>query len=238
MLFHALPALYLFFGGALPIACQTKECAVIQANREIGVSFRPSYIAYDEYSDDAVLDSEHGWISGVGAKATAVVNTRKMTNLLFGVTYDFNTGDSNHWSQSLTGGSPLNYPAPFRGNDLSFFVGKGFLPTRKLLWEVEAESEYREWLRQLPKALLAIREDYTFWAPGVAIGVSYCPLSSLVVKGKAGAEYTVSPANSTVGNPTGTVPVPNYTFALGDRLLWQAEGGVDWAITRGITRLC
>jgi hypothetical protein len=115
-----------------------------------------------------------------------------------------------------------------------FWAGKGFLPTPKLLLTAEAESEYREWLRQLPKAELAIREDYTFWAPGAALGASYNPVSSLVIKGKAGFEYTVSPANATVGNPNGQVPAPNVTLALGNHPLWQAEGGADWAITRAI----
>jgi hypothetical protein len=96
-------------GAALPAACQNRESAVVQANEEIGVSFRPSYIAYDEYSHGAVQDSEHGWIPDVGAKATGVVNALKVTNLLLGVTYDFNNGASNHWSLSLNGGSPLSY---------------------------------------------------------------------------------------------------------------------------------
>jgi hypothetical protein len=224
----------LVVGAALSAACQNRESAVVQANEEIGVSFRPSYIAYDEYSDAVVQDSEHGWIPGVGVKATAVVNAPKISNILLGMTYDFNIGASNHWSLSQSGGSPLSYSAPFRSNDLLFWVGKGFLPTRKLLLTAEAESEYREWIRQLPKAAYAIREDYTFWAPGAALGASYNPRSFLVIKGKVGFEYTVSPANATVGNPNAEVPVPNVTLALRSHPLWQFEGGGDWAITRAI----
>jgi hypothetical protein len=225
-------SLLFLVGMVSPVACQTKDYAVIQANKEIGVSFRPSYIAYDEYSNGTVQDSEHGWIPGVGAKATAVVNALKVTNLLLGLTYDFNNGASNHWSQSLNGGSPLSYSAPFRSNDVLFWVGKGFLPIRKLLLMAEAESEYREWFRQLPEAGLAIRENYTFWAPGAAVGCTYNPMSYLVIKGKAGFGYTVSPVNATVGNPNGQVP--NITLALGDRPLWQTEGGADWGITRAV----
>jgi hypothetical protein len=213
-------SLLLLAGLVSPVACQTNDNAVIQANQEIGVSFRPSYIAYDEYSDGTVQDSEHGWIPGVGAKATAVVDALKVTNLLFGVTYDFNSGASSHRSQSLNGGSPLSYSAPFRSNDVLFRVGKGFQPIRSLLLTAEAESEFREWLRQLPEAEFAIRENYTFWALGVAFGASYNPVSSLVIKGKAGLEYTVSPVNATVGNPNGQVP--NVTLGLGHRPLRKA----------------
>jgi hypothetical protein len=228
-------------GLAIPVECQTNDYAVVQANRELGLSFRPSYIAYDEYQDCGVQDSEHGWIPGVGLKATAVVNAGKVSNIVLGATYDFNNGASNHWSLPLDldansgcGGTPLQYKAPFQSNDLSFWVGKGFLPTRKLLLEAEAVGEYRQWLRQLPMAALAIREEYTFWAPGVALGGSYNPVSSLVIKGKAGFEYLVSPTNATIGNPYGQVPIPDFTFALRPHPLWRFEGGGDWAITRAM----
>lgn len=220
----------LLIGPALPVAGQTKEYAVIQACREIGVSFEPSSIAYREYENGEEQDSEHGWIPGVGAKASLVQDRFKLTNLLFDVTYDFNDGSSDHRSKSLTGGSPLHYSAPFRSNDVSFWIGKGFLPTPKLFLTVEAQAEYREWLRQLPQALLAIREDYTFWAPGLALGASYNPLHHLVVKAKAGFGYTISPTNATIGNPTNQTP--NLTLALGNRSVWRTTAGADWAITR------
>ena len=40
-------------GSALPTQCQDKDPAAVQANREIGTSFSPSYITYNEYSDGA-----------------------------------------------------------------------------------------------------------------------------------------------------------------------------------------
>jgi len=79
-----------------------------------------------------------------------------------------------------------------------------------------------------------IREDYTSRAPGFSLYASYNLRSSLVINGKTGFEYTLSPANATVGNPNGPVPVPNAILALNSHPLWQFEGGVDWAITRAI----
>lgn len=224
----------LMVGAAFRATCQNREFAVVQANNELGISYRPTYIAYDEYSDGAVLDSEHGWISGAGAKATGVFDALKIKDLMLGATYDVNDGASHHWSQSLNGGNPLSYSAPFRSYDVVFWLGKGFLISRKLLLTTEAEAEYREWLRQLPEAKYAIREKYTFWAPGAGLSASYNPSSSLVIKGKVGFEYTVSPTNATVGNPNGQPQVPNVTFALGSHPLWQAEGGADWPISRAI----
>ena len=229
-----LPAFLI--GVPLPVECQTTDYAVVRANKEIGVSFSPSYIAYDEYSNGAVLDSEHGWIPGVGVKATGVFNVLKMTNVLLGAAYDFNNGTSNHCCLLLNvnSGISLTYAAPFRSNDLLIWLGKGFLPNRKLLLTAEGQSEYRAWLRRLPAATFDTREDYTFWAPGVAIGASYNPVTSLVVKGKAGFEYTVSPANAGGGNPNAEIPVPSSTMVLGSHPLWQLGGGADWAITRAI----
>ena len=86
----------------------------------------------------------------------------------------------------------------------------------------------------VPAATFDTREDYTFWAPGFALGASYNPVSSLVIKGKAGFEYTVSPANAGGGNPNAQVPVPSVTMVLGSHPLWQFAGGGDWAITRAI----
>jgi hypothetical protein len=66
------------------------------------------------------------------------------------------------------------------------------------------------------------------------VGASYNPVSSLVVNGRAGFEYTVSPANAGSGNPNAQVPVPAVTMVLGSHPLWQFAGGSDWAITRTI----
>jgi hypothetical protein len=218
--------------AVFPAVCQTNEPPVISANREIGVSFEPSLIAYREYVGGGVQDSEHGWIPGVGVNASLIRDTLGIKNFLLNVSYDFNTGSSNHRSKSLTGGSPLAYAAPFRSNDISFGIGKGFLPTSRLLVAPQVGFEYREWLRKLPEALLAIRENYTFWAPGAALNVNYNALHVLVLKARVGAEYTVSPTNATIGNPARQVP--NLTLALGNRPVWQAELGADWAITSSV----
>jgi hypothetical protein len=213
---------------ALSAACQDTVPVVIRANREIGVSSSPSYIAYDEYKNGAVLDSERGWVSGVGVKATTIFNALNMPRLLFGAIYDFNNGSSNH----LDEGNPVTSLAGFRSNDVQFWLGKGFLTTPKLFVTVEAGSEYREWLRLLPTGEYDTREDYTFWAPGFRLGASVNPLGSLVINGKAEFGYTVSPVNAGGGNPNALIPVPPVNMILRPHPLWQFAGGGDWAMTR------
>jgi len=215
-----------------PGECQTNGDPVIQANREVGVSFEPSSIAYREYVGGAVQDSEHGWIPGFGVNASLMGDALGVKNVLAEVAYDFNTGSSDHRSKSLTGGNPLNYEAPFRSQDVLFGTGKGFLPMSKLLLTPELDFEYREWLRKLPEALLAIREDYKFWAPGAALSASYDPVHALVLRVRVGAGYTISPTVATIGNPTGQVP--NLTFKLGNRPVWRAAVGADDAITHNL----
>lgn len=217
-------------------ACQDRGGAVIQANREIGVSFSPSNIAYNEYQDGGVLDSEHGWVPGVGMKATGMFDALRMTNLLVGATYDFNHGTSSYCCLTLSsnGGVSVNIADFFRTNDLFIWAGKGFLVKPKLLLTATPEAEYREWLRENATGRFDIREDYTFWAPGFALGASCNPRSSLVLKARAGFEYTVSPVNAGSGNPNAAVPVPPSNMVLRPHDLWQFAGGGDWAISHAI----
>jgi hypothetical protein len=90
--FGALQALAVFFLAAhvtMSGRCQDKVLAVIQASREVGVSLIFSHIAHDEYTAGAVLDSEHGWISGVGVKVSGLLNALKVTDILVGAAYGF-----------------------------------------------------------------------------------------------------------------------------------------------------
>ena len=75
--------------------------------------------------------------------------------------YDFNDGASSHCCQSVpvNGGVAQNYSSRFRSNDLSFWLGEGFLITPKLFVTAEPEAEYREWLRLLPTGEFDTRED-------------------------------------------------------------------------------
>jgi len=217
---------------SLPTRCQTNEIPLLQANREIGASFEPSSIAYREYVGGAVQDSEHGWIPGFGIKASLMRNMLGLKQFLIEATYDFNTGSSDHRSKSLDGGNPLNYQSPFRSQDVFLGIGKGFLPASRLILTPEIGFEYREWLRKLPEALLAIQENYTFWAPGAALSATYDPLDRLILTARAGVGYTVSPTNDTIGNPAGQVP--NLDLGLGNGPVWRAKLGLDSPITRGL----
>ncbi len=229
-----VPTSILFFAAsALSVACQETKSPIAQANREIGVSFAPSLIAYREYADDGTeLDSEHGWISGVGVEAAIPFSAFKLTHLLAEVDYEFDDGSSKHWSQSLTGSGTLQYQAPFTSNDVRLGIGKTFVPATRFSFTPEAEAEYREWHRDLPKAGLSIEENYTFWSPGGAVHANYNPVGQFVVKARVGVAHTVFPTNAGIGNPANQVP--NITFSLGTRYVWQADLGIDYAICRSL----
>jgi hypothetical protein len=221
-----------FISISFPAACQNREVAVIQANQEIGVSFEPSSIAYRELQNGVVEDSEHGWVMGGGSNASLVRARFLWTNFMLGVSYDFNDGSTFHQGLSQTTGVPVQpYMAHFRSNDALFLFGKGFLLSPNLLLAVEPELEYREWLR-LYQGHYSVSEDYTFWAPGLAVGCSYSPLHSLVVKIGGGFAYTVSPQVALIGNTM--YSIPNVALGLGKRSVWQAQAGVDWAFSRRV----
>lgn len=211
----------------LRAAGQSKGSTIIHTNREIGISFEPSQIAYREFNTDGtVQDSEHGWISGVEVKASLLRDTRKISNLLSDASYDFNEGSSKHWSEPQTGTGILQYSAPFESNDVLFGIGKGCIANSKFFLAPEIEAEYREWLRKLAKAKYAVQENYTFWAPGVAVNAGYSPFRLWVMKARLGYQYEVAPTNATIGNPVNQTP--NWIYSLGHRPVWQADLGLDW----------
>jgi opacity protein-like surface antigen len=137
--------------------------------------------------------------------------------------YQYDDGSSKHWS-AATG----QYPAAFRSNDVFVGIGPTFAPTSRFSWTPEAEAEYRQWHRGLPEAEYEIIENYTFWAPGGGVRAAYNPVGRLVVTARAGLAHTVYPTNAGIGNPAGQVP--NVTFSLGTRNVWQANLGADYAI--------
>lgn len=147
-------------GSAIVVPCQDKRSAVAETNREIGVSFSPSLIAYREYAANRTeLDSEHGWIAGVGVKA-GVPFQMFGSNWLSEATYQYNNGSSKHSGLDGGGHAILQYPAPFKSNDVFVCIGPSFTPTPRLSLTPEADVEYRQWRRGLPQAEYEIIENY------------------------------------------------------------------------------
>lgn len=218
----------LFFALALPAVCQGKRPADEEANREVGIYWASSLIAYRELNTDGtVQDSEHGWIlKGIGGKVSVPFTAFRFKNFLAQVDYSFDEGATKHWSKVLDGSGTLQYKAPFRSNDVSFDLGYRWELNSYLSLTADAEGEYRQWRRDLPQALLSIKETYTFWAPGLLVGADYKPVHRLVLGGRGGFAHTAFPTNAGIGNPEHNVP--NAIMPLGSRAIYQAEAGIDY----------
>jgi opacity protein-like surface antigen len=220
-----------FLALSLSAVCQDKSPAITAVNREIGLSFSPSLIAYRELnSDGSVQDSEHGWILGGGFKASVPFEALR-THWLSDATYQYDDGASKHWSHSTgTDGSSeiLQYRAPFVSNDIFFGIGPTFTPTSRFSLTPEADVEYREWHRGLPKATFEVIEHYTFWAPGGSVRAAYNPMKHLVLTARGGLAHTVFPTNAGIGSVAHEVP--NTVFSLGTKNVWQAGFGIDYAL--------
>jgi len=210
-----MPPLKRRFSGAVALlalslsaACQDKSPAITAVNREIGVSFSPSLIAYREF-DPTELDSEHGWAKGGGFKAAAPFETL-----------------SNHWKHASTTTTP--YAAGLITNDIFVGIGPTFAPISRLSVTPEGDAEYREWHRGLPHNDLDLIEHYTFWAPGGGVRVAYNPMGRCVVTARGGIAHTVFPTMA--GSGDAAFEVPPASFSLGTRNVWQAGLGTDYAI--------
>jgi len=212
---------------ALPLSapCQDKSPAITATNREIGLSFSPSLIAYGEYGP-AWLNSEHGWIKGGGFKASAPFETLR-SQWLAEATYEYNDGTSKH---TMPNASPM--VAAFITNNMFVGIGPTFAPTSRFSVTPGADVEYREWHRGLPFNELDLIEHYTFWAPGIGVRAAYNPLGGFVVAARGGFAYTVFPTMAGSGDPA--VQVPPHTFSLNPHNVWQASLGVDYPMGRRI----
>lgn len=201
---------------------------MIEANREIGVAFSPTWISYHEYDPHGkVLDGDHGGVPGISIKASLIHHAAGLQNVFAQVTYQINTGQTHH-----VNASGLNYQSAYSTNDLNIEIGKGFLVRPTLLVIPVVQFNYHEWFRSLPKAALSVQETYTFNAPGIALRGSYALSPSVVISGKGGVEHMVSANNAGVGNPFNFGGVPDVNMTLGDRPVWQAEMGADWLVGR------
>lgn len=202
---------------------QEKSPAITAANREVGISFSPSVIAYGEYNP-AWLNSEHGWVKGGGFKASAPIEALR-THWLTEATYEYNDGASKH---TMPNAPPK--VAAFITNDMFAGVGPTFTTTSRFSVTPEADVEYREWHRGLPFNDLDLIEHYTFWAPGIGVRATYNPLERFVVTTRGGFAYTMFPTMA--GSGDATVQVPPHAFSLDQHDVWQAGLDIDYAISR------
>jgi opacity protein-like surface antigen len=213
------------FTLSLSAVCQDESPAITAVNREIGISFSPSLIAYHEYMP-AVLNAEHGWVAGGGFKVAVPFKTLK-THWMADATYEYNDGTSKH---TMPNASPM--VAAFITNDIFVGVGPTFTPTSRFSVTPEADTEYREWHRGLPFNELDYIEHYTFWAPGVGVRAAYNPIGRFVITTQGGFAYTVFPAMS--GSGDAPKEVPPHVFSLDQHNVWQARLGMDYPVSQRI----
>jgi hypothetical protein len=210
-----------FLATSLAAVCQDKSPTITAVNREIGLSFSPSLIAYHEYGP-AVLNAEHGWVAGGGFKAGG--SFRALGNeWLAETSYQYNDGTTKHTQPNLA----TTYVAGCATNDVFFGIGPSFTPTPRFSLTPEADAEYRKWHRGLPYNELDLIENYTFWAPGVGIRAAYNPVGRFVVTARGGFAYTVFPAMS--GSGDALEEVPPHVFSLDQHNVWQTGLGMDYA---------
>ncbi|HTV54320.1 MAG TPA: hypothetical protein VMI06_05340 [Terriglobia bacterium] len=205
--------------------CQDKNPAITAVNREVGLYFSSTHIAYAEYLP-AWFNSEHGWDTGGGFKASAPFRTLR-TDWLTEASYEYNDGTTKH-----TQPNTLPVVSAFVTNDMLVGVGPTFAPAARFSLTPVADAEYREWHRGLPGSHLDLIEHYTFWAPGVRVRVAYNPRDRVVLTGQSGFAYTVFPTMA--GSGDASYQVPAHVFSLEPHDVWRAGLGVDYAMGRRV----
>lgn len=214
--------------GAYAAGSQTGNGSnvIIDSNNQVALRFIGTYLDYSEYGGDygtptGLLDTERGWVPGVGIKASV------MKNLLLGNDYlaaefSWNKGHT-HYVGAYIGGGPYGSVV---GNDGATFVdfdvkyGKGFSLQSGLMLTPYATVGYHHWDRAVNQG-----ETYSHGYAGGGAMLQYAATDRLVLTadGMIGGTFG---SHINVAGPTG------FSAALGNSMTYKLGLSADYALTR------
>jgi hypothetical protein len=222
---------------------------ILDVNNQICVQFAATDFRYKETGDPAretygKLDTEAGWVPGVGVEL-ALMRNWIVTNLYFDARYTYLNGKTDYvggLQQPIVvmQGSGNDYGSVKQKNgavvnDLDFRIGKGFEVQSNLMVTPYLGVGYHDWDRKVNGG-----EEYTNGYVGGGLLVQWAPVAGAVLSahGMAGTTFgshiDVGAGYGIDGAVMASRNDGAFSAPLGDSMIWKAGLSGDYALTRNI----
>jgi hypothetical protein len=209
-----------------------EENYIIESNNQISVDFVAPHLDYAEYGDGrlgtqtGILDTEKGWVPGVGGKLS-VMNNWIFQNFYFAAEGSYAKGKTDYVGSVIGGvfGSVVTKdPAVFK--DADFRLGKGFQLSPNAMFTPYFEYGWHQWVRTVNAG-----ETYTNQYAGVGGLLQISPGPKWVFSANGFVGSTIDPHIFIAANPGSNLAIHT---SLGTSVTYKVGLAADYAITRNL----
>ncbi|GBQ88315.1 hypothetical protein AA23498_0348 [Acetobacter nitrogenifigens DSM 23921 = NBRC 105050] len=206
--------------------------AVVQVNREIGLSMTGAWNNYKEkglYQGPFTgYNRENGWVPGFQADAAAMFDTYEVEHIFLALHFAFGDGSVKYRgsAQSFATGaiSPFNSTSGSLTTDTRLEIGKGIMVTDRFMITPAMQGGYWSWRRAVGGSdmVSGSTETYGGFLAGITVRLDYALTDAFVVRGRLGWAELVGTRMNAVGQ--------DGTFRLRPRPEWEASLGFDYRL--------
>jgi hypothetical protein len=198
--------------------------AIIDSNNQLGVQFVATHFDYKEVYRGELLDTEKGWVPGIGVSVSLMRNWG-VENLYLNARVSYLSGETDYKGSYI--GSDAGYGSVVAKSDadvwdVDFRVGKGFALRRDFMVTPFFGLGFHDWDRGVNEG-----EDYSHGYYGVGLLLQYSPTGKLVlsVDGLIGRTFN---SHIDVAGPDG------FSGDLGDSTIYKLGFSGDYALSRSL----
>jgi hypothetical protein len=209
---------------------------IVASNNQLSIFYVGTNVNYTEYSPGFApfgpagtpIDSEKGWLNGVGGAASLMTNFAGIENLYLRGEVTYVQGNTNYWAG---GGAVTSASDPQKIWNEDFRIGKGFAVSNTSMLTPYIGAGAQQWDRSLTPGPNGSLEAYTHGYAGGGLLFQVNPARGLVLSayGFGGGTFSAQMANSFNG---GAAIVPFTYTGMGGKAIYMAGASLDYAITR------
>ena len=202
---------------------------IINSNNQVGIQFVDTHFAYKEKDDfGAPLDSESGWVPGIGVSASLMKNWF-VENFYLQAQFSWSDGKTAYKGAYIDGGGYGSVVAKDGATvkDFDFRVGKGFELRRDAMLTPFFGIGWHDWDRKVNAG-----EDYSNGYYGAGLLFQYSPLSRMVlsVDGLVGRTFDSQISIASIPD----AGIVGSSLSLGQATTYKLGVSDDYALTRSI----